>query len=228
MADPRQGGVRRDAALLRPPARGARRRRPARRRGRRPPTSRRTTRWWSPPAWRRGPRRSTGVDHPKVVVLRRRDLRRGVPIGQRVAVVGAGGIGVDVAGVPHPRREEDLDEWMAHWGVGDPALHPGGLTEKKPRTPGPRGAPAAAQGPPRSARASRKTSGWAHRAVLKDSGVHLVAGRDLRPRRRRRPARHRRRRRPGARGRPRRGVRGPGVGAHAVRRAGARRGRRRT
>ena len=24
--------------------------------------------------------------------------------------------------LPHPRREEDLDDWMAHWGVGDPAL----------------------------------------------------------------------------------------------------------
>ena len=108
--------------------------------------SRRTTRWWWPPAW--CPRAATfeGADHPSVVSYA--DAISGaVPIGQRVAVVGAGGIGVDVS-VFLTHTEEDLDEWMSHWGVGDPALHPGGLTEKKPRTPGARGVPAAAQGHP--------------------------------------------------------------------------------
>ena len=39
-----------------------------------------------------------------------------------------------------------------------------------------------------------KTSGWAHRAVLKQSGVEQVSGAYVRPHRRRRPAPHRRRR----------------------------------
>jgi len=114
-----------------------------------------------------------GVDHAKVVSYA--DVLNGsVNVGKKVAVIGAGGIGVDVS-VFLTHEEENLDEWMAHWGVGDPTLHPGGLTEKKPRTPlrevwllqrktTPIGIGLA------------KTSGWAHRTVLKDSGVHLVPG----------------------------------------------------
>ena len=58
-----------------------------------------------------------------------------VPVGERVAVVGAGGIGVDVSRLPDPHRGGPRASGMAHWGVGDPAVDPGGLTEKKPRTP---------------------------------------------------------------------------------------------
>ncbi|QWZ07824.1 NADPH-dependent 2,4-dienoyl-CoA reductase [Nocardioides panacis] len=114
-----------------------------------------------------------GADHPSVVSYA--DAISGaVPLGRRVAVVGAGGIGVDVA-VFLTHTEEDLDEWMAHWGVGDPALHPGGLTEKKPRTPA-REVHLLQRKDTAIGKGLAKTSGWAHRAVLKDSGVHLVPG----------------------------------------------------
>ncbi|HET7350464.1 MAG TPA: NADPH-dependent 2,4-dienoyl-CoA reductase [Marmoricola sp.] len=94
--------------------------------------------------------------------------------GRRVAVIGAGGIGVDVSHwLTH--TDEDLAEWLAHWGVGDPSLAAGGLTERKPRT-------AAREVFLVQRRASMigkdlgKTSGWAHRAVLKQSGVEQVSG----------------------------------------------------
>ena len=74
-----------------------------------------------------------------------------------------------------PDGPEDLDEWMAHWGVGDPALHPGGVTEKKPRTPA-REVWLLQRKTTPIGKGLAKTSGWAHRAVLKDSGVHLVPG----------------------------------------------------
>jgi 2,4-dienoyl-CoA reductase (NADPH2) len=114
-----------------------------------------------------------GVDHAKVVSYA--DVLNGsVKVGKKVAVIGAGGIGVDVS-VFLTHEEENLDEWMAHWGVGDPTLRPGGLTEKKPRTAlrevwllqrktTPIGIGLA------------KTSGWAHRTVLKDSGVRMLPG----------------------------------------------------
>ncbi|MEO5710074.1 MAG: NADPH-dependent 2,4-dienoyl-CoA reductase [Nocardioidaceae bacterium] len=114
-----------------------------------------------------------GADHASVVSYA--DAISGVvPIGQRVAVVGAGGIGVDVS-VFLTHTEEDLYEWMSHWGVGDPALHPGGITEKKPRTPA-REVYLLQRKETAIGKDLAKTSGWAHRAVLKDSGVHLMPG----------------------------------------------------
>jgi 2,4-dienoyl-CoA reductase (NADPH2) len=68
-----------------------------------------------------------------------------------------------------------MDDWFAHWGVGDPAVDRGGLREKKPRVPArevfllQRKTSAIGKG-------LGKTSGWAHRAVLKDSGVTMIPG----------------------------------------------------
>jgi 2,4-dienoyl-CoA reductase (NADPH2) len=121
------------------------------------------------------PRRATfeGADHVKVVSYP--DAIAGVVrIGERVAVVGAGGIGVDVSHLL-THTEENLEEWYAHWGVGDPAVHPGGLTEKKPRTPA-REVHLLQRKTTAIGTGLGKTSGWAHRAVLKDSGVRLVPG----------------------------------------------------
>ncbi|MCW2781257.1 MAG: 2,4-dienoyl-CoA reductase [Marmoricola sp.] len=115
-----------------------------------------------------------GIDHPKAVSYA--DVLNGTVVpGRKVAVVGAGGIGVDVSVWLTHDPAETVDEWLAHWGVGDPSLHPGGLMEQKARTPirevwllqrktSPIGIGLA------------KTSGWAHRAVLKQSGVHQVGG----------------------------------------------------
>jgi 2,4-dienoyl-CoA reductase (NADPH2) len=114
-----------------------------------------------------------GADHPSVVSYA--DVLSGAVVpGSRVAVVGAGGIGVDVS-VFLTHEEESLDDWLAHWGVGDPALHPGGVTEKKPRCPA-RQVHLLQRKTTPIGRGLAKTSGWAHRAVLKDSGVELVPG----------------------------------------------------
>jgi 2,4-dienoyl-CoA reductase (NADPH2) len=72
-----------------------------------------------------------GIDHPSVASCAEVLSGRVVP-GRRVAVVGAGGIGVDVAHFLVHDPADGLDEWMAHWGVGDPALYAGGLTETMP------------------------------------------------------------------------------------------------
>ncbi|NUR07026.1 MAG: NADPH-dependent 2,4-dienoyl-CoA reductase [Nocardioidaceae bacterium] len=114
-----------------------------------------------------------GADHPSVVSYADVLSGRVVP-GRRVAVVGAGGIGVDVS-VFLTHTEEDLDEWLAHWGVGDPALHAGGVTEKKPRTPA-REVVLLQRKTTAIGKGLGKTSGWAHRTVLRDSGVEQVPG----------------------------------------------------
>jgi 2,4-dienoyl-CoA reductase (NADPH2) len=114
-----------------------------------------------------------GIDHPKVASYA--DVVSGAVVpGRRVAVIGAGGIGVDVAHfLTH--EPEDLRDWLAHWGVGDPSLHRGGLTEKKPRTPA-REVWLLQRKVTPIGQALGKTSGWAHRAVLRDAGVHQLRG----------------------------------------------------
>ena len=115
-----------------------------------------------------------GVDHPSVVTYADVLAGRVVP-GHRVAVVGAGGIGVDVSHFLTHDPADDLDDWMAHWGVGDPALHPGGLTEPKPWTPV-REVTLVQRKTTPIGLGLGKTSGWAHRAVLKQAGVRQVRG----------------------------------------------------
>ncbi len=93
----------------------------------------------------------------------------------KVAVVGAGGIGVDVSHLLTHQPGDGDDDWFAHWGVGDPAVDRGGLREKKPRT-SPREVHLLQRKASSIGKGLGKTSGWAHRAVLRDSGVHLVPG----------------------------------------------------
>ena len=90
-------------------------------------------------------------------------------------MVGAGGIGVDVSHFLTHDPADGHDDWMAHWGVGDPAVHPGGLTEPKPRAPIREVTLVQRKTTPIGIGLG-KTSGWAHRAVLRQSGVEQVSG----------------------------------------------------
>jgi 2,4-dienoyl-CoA reductase (NADPH2) len=115
-----------------------------------------------------------GVDHPSVVSYA--DVLSGAVVpGRRTAVVGAGGIGVDVSHFLSADPADTDEDWKAHWGVGDPALHPGGLTEPKPRTPV-REVTLLQRRTTPIGTGLGKTSGWAHRAVLRQSGVVQVSG----------------------------------------------------
>ncbi|GAA2134022.1 NADPH-dependent 2,4-dienoyl-CoA reductase [Nocardioides bigeumensis] len=114
-----------------------------------------------------------GLEHASVATYADVLAGRVVP-GKRVAVIGAGGIGVDVS-VFLTHEPESLDDWMAHWGVGDPSLHAGGITEAKPRTPA-RAVTLVQRKTTPIGVGLGKTSGWAHRAVLKQTGVRLLSG----------------------------------------------------
>ncbi|NYJ03445.1 2,4-dienoyl-CoA reductase (NADPH2) [Nocardioides thalensis] len=114
-----------------------------------------------------------GIDSPRV--LRYDEVLSGAKVpGQRVAVIGAGGIGVDVS-VWLTHSPETHDQWMAHWGVGDPSLHRGGLTEPKAREAKRQVTLIQRKTTPIGVGLG-KTSGWAHRAVLKQSGVRQISG----------------------------------------------------
>ncbi|MBF4161106.1 NADPH-dependent 2,4-dienoyl-CoA reductase [Nocardioides acrostichi] len=115
-----------------------------------------------------------GADDPRVVSYADGLAGRVVP-GRRVAVIGAGGIGVDVSHwLTHDASETD-EGWMARWGVGDPAQHPGGLIEPVRRAPMREVTLLQRKTTPIGIGLG-KTSGWAHRAVLKQAGVTQVPG----------------------------------------------------
>ncbi len=115
-----------------------------------------------------------GVDHPRV--LRYDEVLSGAVVpGRQVAVIGAGGIGVDMSVWLTHDPGETTDEWMAHWGVADPSLHRGGLTEPKPRAPQREVTLIQRKTTPIGIDLG-KTSGWAHRAVLKQSEVRQISG----------------------------------------------------
>ncbi|MEL7256689.1 MAG: NADPH-dependent 2,4-dienoyl-CoA reductase [Pseudomonadota bacterium] len=102
------------------------------------------------------------------------------PVGKRVAVVGAGGIGFDVAEFLVHEGEsptENLEEWKEEWGVGDPAETPGGLAPEGPQPDAPaRQVTLLQRKAERPGKRLGKTTGWIHRAALKMKGVEMIGG----------------------------------------------------
>ncbi len=124
--------------------------------------------------------RIPGQDHP--MVLSYVDvLLRGKPAGKSVAVVGAGGIGFDVAEfLVHGERPQgtegpDLARWMEEWGVADPEVSPGGVTKPRPAPPA-RKVCLLQRKKTRPGAGLAKTTGWIHRAALKMKDVEMIAG----------------------------------------------------
>ena len=115
-----------------------------------------------------------GADHPSV--LSYPEVLTGAPVGERVAIVGAGGIGFDVAEyLTHPAGADDPDTWRAEWGVTTDPDAPGGLADPVP-------APVTRQVYLLQRKTSRvgsglgRTTGWVHRATLKRRGVRMISG----------------------------------------------------
>ncbi|MEZ5752345.1 MAG: NADPH-dependent 2,4-dienoyl-CoA reductase [Paracoccaceae bacterium] len=105
-------------------------------------------------------------------------LRGKAPVGQRVAVVGAGGIGFDVAEyVTHQGTSPtlDLEEWKREWGVGDPSEVPGGLLDPQPPEPA-RQVTLLQRKAEKPGRNLGKTTGWIHRASLAARKVQMLGG----------------------------------------------------
>ncbi len=98
------------------------------------------------------------------------------PVGRRVAVVGAGGIGFDVAEfLVHGDHGPDLAAWMREWGVADPETARGGLVA--PRPPPPERQVILLQRKATKPGATLgKTTGWIHRAALKARKVEMLGG----------------------------------------------------
>ena len=115
-----------------------------------------------------------GIEHDKVISYP--ELLSGKrQAGQRVAVIGAGGIGFDVSGFLTHEHAATHDGYFAEWGIDRTLTTRGGLLPQKPvaasrqvyllqRKPG---KPGVGLG---------KTTGWIHRTSLKHRGVNMISG----------------------------------------------------
>ncbi|HEX7113435.1 MAG TPA: FAD-dependent oxidoreductase, partial [Mizugakiibacter sp.] len=121
--------------------------------------------------------RIPGDDHPKV--LSYVDvLQHDAKVGARVAIVGAGGIGFDVAEFlvqPAPSPATDVARWTHEWGVDTTLAARGGLAAAAPEPPA-RQVWLRQRTPGRLGARLNKTTGWVHRATLKQKGVTLLGG----------------------------------------------------
>ncbi|MDG1864157.1 MAG: NADPH-dependent 2,4-dienoyl-CoA reductase [Yoonia sp.] len=119
-----------------------------------------------------------GQDGPNV--LSYIDVLRGkAKVGQRVAIIGAGGIGFDVAEylVTDDSPTEDLQAWLTEWGVADPAQVRGGVDPAGPKPDAPvREVTLLQRKAQKLGKNLGKTTGWIHRAALQMKNVKMIGG----------------------------------------------------
>jgi 2,4-dienoyl-CoA reductase (NADPH2) len=117
---------------------------------------------------------------PGATVLSYIDVLQGANVGRRVAVVGAGGIGFDVAeALVHQgvSPTEDPALWRKEWGVSTPWVDQGGLAPKGPQPhPPAREVYLLQRKAEKPGRHLGKTTGWIHRASLAMKRVKMQGG----------------------------------------------------
>ncbi|MEL7149111.1 MAG: NADPH-dependent 2,4-dienoyl-CoA reductase [Pseudomonadota bacterium] len=100
--------------------------------------------------------------------------------GDNVAIIGAGGIGFDVAEyLTHDGESptENLPAWLEEWGVADPSEHRSGLNPSGPNpAASPRKVSLFQRKAERPGKRLGKTTGWIHRASLQMKGVQMIGG----------------------------------------------------
>ena len=114
-----------------------------------------------------------GIDHPRVVTYADVVMGRR-PVGARVAIIGAGGIGFDIAELVTHGGRDDVDAFRDEWGIDAEYRAPGGL--KAPHDAPPRRTVWLLQR--KSSKVGSglaKTTGWIRRTLLKRRGVTFLA-----------------------------------------------------
>ncbi len=120
-----------------------------------------------------------GIEHPKVMSYLD-VLRDHKPVGQKVAVIGAGGIGFDVAEYLVEKKVEmdadgHRDHWLKEWGIDKQLGERGGLTAPEIYAPE-RQIWLLQRKESKVGDGLGKTTGWIHRTVLKNRKVQMLSG----------------------------------------------------
>ena len=112
-----------------------------------------------------------GIEHPKVLTYQQL-LREQPALGKRVAILGAGVIGFDVARYLLDPRAPSQAQWLARWGIDTSLSRPGGLMEPQ-RIAHARTLWLLQQRPGKVGAALGHSTGWIVRHELRQAGVHL-------------------------------------------------------
>ena len=100
-------------------------------------------------------------------------------VGNRVVIIGAGGIGFDVAEylASEKGHADSISTWRHRWGVSDPSIHRGGIDPSGPRpSPPARHVTMLQRKPERPGKGLGKTTGWIHRSSLAMKQVRMLGG----------------------------------------------------
>ena len=121
-----------------------------------------------------------GVDHPKVLSYPEA-IEHPERVGKTVALIGAGGIGFDVAELlTHVHSDDEIAAYRRQWGIDIHYTDPrGGLFAKSaaPRMPAsPREVWLLQRKASKLGEGLAKTTGWARRLLLQKRGVHMLGG----------------------------------------------------
>jgi 2,4-dienoyl-CoA reductase (NADPH2) len=115
-----------------------------------------------------------GIEHEKVVSYID-VINRKVTIGERVAIIGAGGIGFDVAEFLTHEHISTPEEFFEEWGIDVNGEHRGGLKPAH-NTPSPREVYLLQRKKEKMGKRLGKTTGWIHRLSLKHKKVKMISG----------------------------------------------------
>jgi 2,4-dienoyl-CoA reductase (NADPH2) len=116
-----------------------------------------------------------GIENPEKVIDYQTLIRDKTPVGEKVAIVGAGGIGVDVATMLTEPVGQTLDDWLHEWGIDKEMSQPGGLYPY-PDAVADKEVWVLQRRKGRVGKGPGKTTGWIHKRTLEKRGVHLVGG----------------------------------------------------
>ncbi|NOI88946.1 NADPH-dependent 2,4-dienoyl-CoA reductase [Vibrio splendidus] len=115
-----------------------------------------------------------GIDQENVVDYQTL-IREKTPVGEKVAIVGAGGIGIDVATMLTEPTSHSLDDWLHEWGIDKNMEHPGGLYPY-PDSFSDKTVWVMQRKVGRVGKGPGKTTGWIHKRTLEKRGVNLLGG----------------------------------------------------
>lgn len=116
-----------------------------------------------------------GIDHP--MVCHYAEVISGArEVGQSAAIIGAGGVGYDVATfLSQPPHDNPQSAYLRDWGIDPEYRQRGGITRPAP-APSPRTLYLLQRSTGKFGASLGKTTGWAHRIALKNRGVQTIGG----------------------------------------------------